>query len=135
MRFLLDTNICVYSLNRRPPEVLDRLREVGPTAVGISVITLVELRHGAANSRDPDRSHAKLDLFLAPIRVLDFDRRAGELAGSIRAILRRRGQPIGDMDSLIAAHALSRDLVLVSNNLREFDRVEGLRTENWITAP
>lgn len=114
--------------------MLERLREVGPAAIGISVITWAELRHGAANSSDPNRSLAKLDLFVAPIRVLDFDRRAAEFAGSVRATLQRRGRPIGDMDTLIAAHALSRDLVLVSNNLREFARVDGLRTENWVES-
>lgn len=134
MRFLLDTNICVYALKRRPPEVLQRLREVGPAEVGISVVTLVELRHGAAKSQDPPKAHRKLDLFLKPLTVLDFDERAAEKAGRLRAALERAGTPIGDLDSLIAAHALATGNVLVSNNLREFDGVAHLRTENWVAC-
>ncbi|MFP3939879.1 MAG: type II toxin-antitoxin system tRNA(fMet)-specific endonuclease VapC [Acidobacteriota bacterium] len=134
MKFLLDTNVCIYSLNRRPPEVLQRLREVGPAAVAISVITVVELRHGAAKSQNPSKARGKLDRFLKPLSVLDFDREAAEAAGRIRADLERAGTPVGDLDSLIAAHALSAKLTLVSNNLREFDRVPGLRTENWVAS-
>lgn len=134
MKFLLDTNICVYSLNRRPPEVLERLREVGPSAVGISVISVVELRHGAEKSQDPERAHGKLDLFFRPMSILVFDEDAAETAGRVRADLDRRGIPIGDLDSLIAAHALANNLVLVSNNLREFERVPDLRTENWVAS-
>lgn len=134
MRYLLDTNICIYSLNRRPPEVLERLAQVGPTAVAISVITLLELRHGAEKSQDPAKSHGKLDLFLRAMPVLEFDESAAEAAARIRAALDRRGTPIGDLDSLIAGHALSRDLVLVTNNLREFERVPGLTIENWVDS-
>lgn len=131
MKYLLDTNICVYSLNRRPPEVLQRLREVGPAAVAISVITVVELRHGATKSQNPEKAHGKLDLFLGPLPVLEFDEAAADKAGRIRADLERAGTPIGDLDSLIAAHALAAGLVLVSNNLREYERVLHLETENW----
>ena len=134
MRYLLDTSICIYSLNRRPPEVLERLAQVGPASVAISVVTLVELRHGAEKSQEPAKSHRKLDLFLRPMPILDFDEAAAEIAGRIRADLDRRGTPIGDLDSLIAAHAFSRGLVLVTNNLRELGSVEGLRTENWVAS-
>jgi tRNA(fMet)-specific endonuclease VapC len=134
LRFLLDTNICVYSLNRRPPEVLQRLREVGPAGIAIRVITVVELRHGAAKSQDPKGAHEKLNLLLKPLSVLDFDEDAAQTAGRIRAELDRAGTPIGDLDSLIAAHALSAGLTLVSNNLREFERVPHLRTENWVAS-
>lgn len=134
MKYLLDTNICIYSLNRRPPEMLERLRRVGPADVAVSVVTLVELRHGAEKSRDPERAHGKLDLFLAPVRVLDFDREAARAAGRIRAELDRRGTPIGDFDALIAAQAVARGSILVSNNLREFSRVPDLRYENWVAS-
>ena len=134
MRYLLDTNICVYALKRRPPEVLQRLREVGPAEVGISVVTLVELRHGAAKSQDPEKAHQKLDLFLKPLTVLEFDEPAAEKAGRLRADLERAGTPIGDLDSLIAAHALASGHTLVSNNLREFERVPHLKTENWVAS-
>ena len=134
MKYLLDTNICIYSLNRRPPEVLERLGQVGPAAVAISVVTLLELRHGAEKSQEPAKSHRKLDLFLRPMPILDFDQPAAELGGRVRAELDRRGTPVGDLDSLIAAHALSRGLVLVTNNVREFERVDSLRIENWVGA-
>ena len=132
MKYLLDTNICIYALKNRPPEVLKRLETVGPCAVAISVITSLELRHGAEKSQHTDKAHAKLDLFLSPIRVLPFDEAAALMGARIRAVLDRKGLPIGDFDSLIAAQALSLDLVLVSNNLREFSRVPDLRYENWV---
>jgi tRNA(fMet)-specific endonuclease VapC len=132
LKYLLDTNICIYSLKKRPPEVLERLRRVGPAAVAISVVTVLELRHGAEKSHEPERSHRALDLFFRPMPVLAFDVAAAEAAGRIRAELDHRGAPIGDLDSLIAAHAVSRGLVLVTNNLREFERVQGLRTDNWV---
>jgi tRNA(fMet)-specific endonuclease VapC len=132
VKYLLDTNICIYALKNRPPEVLERLRAVGPAAVAVSVITVLELRHGAEKSRDPAKAHGKLDLFLAPIAALDFDGAAALHGARLRAMLDLNGTPIGDLDSLIAAQALSLDLVLVSNNLREFSRVPGLRYENWI---
>ena len=132
MRFLLDTNICIYAMKNRPPEVLERFRAVGKTAVAVSVITTLELRQGAEKSQRAVQNHAALDLFLGPIRILPFDAEAALCGARIRADLERRGLPIGDLDSLIAAHALALDLTLVTNNLGEFERVPGLRTENWV---
>lgn len=132
MRYLLDTNICIYALKRQPPEVLERLKAVNRTDVAVSVITALELRHGAHKSQQPDIAHSKLDLFLSPMRILPFDESAAAEAAKLRAHLDLQGQPIGDLDSLIAGHALALDLILVSNNLREFDRVPGLRVENWV---
>lgn len=134
MRYLLDTNICIYALKRRPAEVLERLRAVGRTAVALSVITVLELRHGAHKSQHPEIAHSKLDLFLSPIRILPFDQQAAAEAAALRAHLDLHGQPIGDLDSLIAGHALSLDLILVTNNLREFDRVPGLQAESWVAT-
>ena len=132
MKYLLDTNICIYALNRRPPEVLERLRAEGQEAVAISVITMLELRQGAHKSQHPEKTHGKLDLFLGPLRILPFDEKAALEGARIRAHLEQQGKPIGDLDSLIAAHACSRNLVMVTNNLKEFSRVPGLRTENWV---
>ena len=132
MRYLLDTNICIYALKNRPPEVLERLRSIGRAAVAVSVITVLELRHGADKSQFPEPSHSRLDVFLGPIRILPFEEDDARICGRIRAHLDRLGRPIGDLDSLIAAQALSRDLILVTNNLREFERVPDLRTENWV---
>jgi len=132
LKYLLDTNICIYSLNRRPPEVIERLRVEGQEAVAISVITMLELRQGAAKSQNPEKTHGKLDLFLGPLKILPFDENAALEGARIRAHLELQGNRIGDLDSLIAAHALSRKLIMVTNNLREFSRVPGLRTENWV---
>lgn len=132
MKFLLDTNICIYALKRRPPEVLARLRSIHPEDLGISVVTVLELRQGAEKSQVSERTHARLDAFMAPLRIVPFEEKDAWEGAKIRARLQRLGTPIGDYDCLIAASARARDLVLVSNNLREFDRVDGLRTENWV---
>lgn len=132
MKFLLDTNICIYALKNKPPEVLERLRAVGADAVAISVITMLEIRQGAEKSQHPKKTHKRLDPFLAPLTILPFDEEAASEGARIRAHLERQGTPIGDLDSLIAAHAIARGLTLVTNNLREFNRVPGLRTENWV---
>jgi tRNA(fMet)-specific endonuclease VapC len=129
--YLLDTNICIYALKNRPPEVLERLQAVGREAVARSVITVLELRQGAEKSQQAAANHSRLDFFLSPIKILPFDEDAAVVGARIRVHLERRGTPIGDLDSLIAAHALARDLILVTNNLREFERVPGLQTENW----
>ena len=131
MTYLLDTNICIYALKNRPPEVLAQLQTAGRAAVALSVITVLELRQGAEKSERAATNHARLDVFLAPMKILPFDEEAAIIAAKIRAHLERKGTPIGDLDSLIAAHALARDLILVTNNLREFERVPGLLTENW----
>jgi tRNA(fMet)-specific endonuclease VapC len=133
--YLLDTNICIYSLKNRPPEVLERLSNVGRAAVAVSSITVLELRQGAEKSQQSVATHKRLDHFLNPIKVLPFDEAAALAGARIRAHLERQGRPIGDFDSLIAAHALSRDLILVTNNLREFERVPDLQTENWVDSP
>lgn len=133
MIYLLDTNICIYALNRRPPEVLEKLRSISRSAVAVSVITVLELRQGAEKSQDPEKAHQKLDFFLSSIRALPFDEDAALVAARIRAILERQGRPVGDLDSLIAAHALAQDLILVTNNLREFERIPDLRAESWVS--
>lgn len=132
MIYLLDTNICVYALKRRAPAVLTRLREAGQEAVEVSVITVLELRQGAEKSRETARAHQRLDALLSSILALSFDVDAAVVGSGVRAHLKCAGTPIGDLDSLIAAQALARNLVLATNNLREFERVPGLRTENWI---
>ncbi|HVT57454.1 MAG TPA: PIN domain-containing protein [Thermoanaerobaculia bacterium] len=132
MRYLLDTNICIYALKHRPPEVLEHLRAVGPTEVALSVLTVLELRQGAEGSQQPQTAHSRLDLFLGPLRVLPFETEDALVGARVRAALARRGRPIGDLDSLIASQAIARDLILVTNNLGEFERVEGLRTANWV---
>ena len=131
MRYLLDSNICVYALKNRPPKVLRRLEVAGRATVAVSVITVLELRQGANKSQRPEINHAALDDLLGPITVLPFEETDALVAAQVRASLERIGRPIGDFDSLIAAHALARDLTVVTNNVDEFERVPDLRVENW----
>jgi tRNA(fMet)-specific endonuclease VapC len=131
MLFMLDTNICIYVIRNRPAEVLVKLKRFNPADLAISVVTVCELEYGASKSSNPARNRETLSWFLAPFEICPFDARAAFHYGEIRAQLERKGSPIGAMDLLIAAHARSLSLPLVTNNLREFERVSGLRTENW----
>jgi tRNA(fMet)-specific endonuclease VapC len=133
LKYLLDTNICIYALKNRPPEVLQRLQEVGRAAVAVSVMTVLELRQGANKSQQSAANHARLDSFLKPTLVLDFEEHDAVAGARLRTHLERQGTPIGDFDSLIAAQALARELILVTNNLREFERIPGLQVENWVS--
>lgn len=131
LKYLLDTNIVIYVIKYRPPEVREVFnRHHGRMA--ISAVTLAELLHGAEKSADVPRNLRVVEDFCSRLDVLPYGIKAAQHYGSIRAALERRGQPIGVNDLHIAAHARSEGLVLVSNNLREFDRVEGLLTENWL---
>ena len=131
MRFLLDTNICIYIINRKPAQVVDRFRRFPLGVIGVSSITAAELAFGVTKSGSA-RNRAALQKFLAPLEVLPFSADAIWHYSQIRASLERMGTPIGALDTLIAAHALTLDVVLVSNNLKEFQRVDGLQCENWI---
>ena len=133
MRHMLDTCICVELLRGKAPKVFARLRRFAPDAVSISSITLAELHYGVARSSDPARHEVLLAKFLAPLSVLSFDAQAAETYGHVRAALARAGTPIGPLDTLIASHALSLGMVLVTNNEREFNRVKGLAVENWLS--
>ena len=132
MRVLLDTNICIYIIKQRPASVLKKFASYPVGDIGISVITLAELEYGASKSGQPAKNRKALDLFVSPLEVAAFDRRATAAYGRIRALLEKKGRPIGSLDLLIAAHALSLDVRLVTNNVREFKRVPSLRVENWI---
>lgn len=131
LKYLLDTNIVIYVIKHRPPEVREVFnRHQGRMA--ISAVTLAELLHGAEKSADTPRNLRVVEDLCSRLDVLPYGLKAAQHYGSIRAALERRGQPIGVNDLHIAAHARSEGLTLVSNNLREFDRVEGLLTENWL---
>ena len=131
MRFLLDTNVCVDYLNGRYPGVAKKLLGSTPDTVAVSSIAVAELRYGAEKSARPEENHRRIDLLLEGLRTLEFDLDAGAAYGRLRATLEARGTPIGPNDMLIAAQALGHDLVLVSADVAEFERVEGLRLENW----
>lgn len=133
LRYLLDTNIVIYVIKHRPPTA----REVFNGHQGqmaVSAITQAELWHGAEKSADPSRNLRVVEDFCSRLAVLPYGDKAAAHYGSIRADLERKGTPIGVNDLHIAAHARSEGLVLVTNNLREFERVEGLRLENWVAA-
>ena len=131
MKLLLDTNICIYIIKQQPATVLRRFLEHQVGDIGISSITLAELRFGIAKSVQQERNAAALDQFIIPLEIVPFDERAALLYGEIRAYLEKRGTPIGSMDLLIAAHALSLRVTLVTNNSREFDRVPSLTCVDW----
>ncbi len=131
MEYLLDTNICIYIIKKKPEIVLERFRGLALGSVGISAITLAELEYGIRKSGSPDRNLEALNQFLVPLDIKDFDYNATVVYGKIRASLERVGTPIGPLDTLIAAHALSLNVTLVTNNEKEFSRVSGLKIENW----
>lgn len=132
MRYLLDTNICIYLIRRRPPQVLDRFQRCAIGDIGLSTVTVAELEYGAAKSEFPAKNRQALEAFTLPLEIVSFDTAAAVAYGSVRADLERQGIPIGAMDLLIAAHALSLGVILVTNNTREFARVQGLPVENWV---
>ena len=132
MRYLLDTNICIYLIKKRPSEVLERFRQHSPQDVAISTITLFELQYGIEKSQYRQRSEGALTKFLLPLNLIPFDRSAAMEAAAIRARLEKKGMPIGPYDLLIAGLARSQGLTLVTNNIKEFVRIVDLPLENWV---
>ena len=130
MRYMLDTDICIYVINERPAHVLTAFRAHAAHGLGISSVTAGELFYGVARTGS-QRNLQALRQFLAPLEIAPFNSAAAEIFGSLRAWLTAQGTPIGPYDSQIAAHAQALGLTLVSNNTREFLRVPGLRVENW----
>jgi len=130
LRYMLDTNLCIRVLRDRPSGLRERFNEQSD-GLCISTVVLTELLHGAAKSARPEHYRGEVERFAARLEVLSFDADAAGHAAEIRAILERRGQVIGGYDLQIAGHARSRGLVVVTSNLREFNRVDGLRCENW----
>ncbi len=131
MKYILDTNICEFVIRGKSPLVLQRFRQQLPDDLGVSTVTLAELRFGADKSKDPIKNHAALNSFLAPIQVLTFDAECAEYYGRVRSDLEKRGVPIGPLDTMIAAQSLRLHLPLVTNNTSEFSRVPGLKLEDW----
>jgi tRNA(fMet)-specific endonuclease VapC len=131
---LLDTNICIYIINAKPAAVLQRFRDYRMGEIAICSVVAAELAYGVAKSGSA-RNRQALEMFLAPLMILPFDEAAVWAYGDLRSDLERRGQPIGALDTMIAAHALSQNATLVTNNLSEFERVPGLQLENWVPNP
>ena len=130
MIYLLDTNICIYIINARPPHVLERFRRHSAGTVGISAITASELTFGVVKSGSAKNRYA-LEMFFAPLEIFPFDAAAIWHYGDIRSSLEKRGTPIGALDTMIAAHTRALEATLVTNNTSEFRRVDGLLIENW----
>jgi tRNA(fMet)-specific endonuclease VapC len=130
-RYLLDTNICIYIRQRRPEEVLRRFRKLRPGEAALSVITYGELLYGAAKSARRNTAMERLHELVRLLPALPMPEAAGETYGMLRAELEAKGQMIGNNDLWIAAHALASKLTLVTNNEKEFQRVRGLKFENW----
>ncbi|MCP9825317.1 type II toxin-antitoxin system VapC family toxin [Synechococcus sp. EJ6-Ellesmere] len=131
---LLDTNICIYIINAKPVAVLERFKHHRLGEIGLCSVVAAELAFGVAKSGSA-RNRQALEMFLAPLTILPFDERAAWAYGDLRAELEGRGTPIGSLDTMIAAHALSQQATLITNNTREFAQVPGLHVENWVPTP
>lgn len=132
MKYMLDTNICIYAMKNKPEKVLQRLKDEINEGVCISSITLAELEYGMKHSSNPAKNEQALLRFLVPLSVLPFGAAAASEYGEIRAFLQKQGAPIGPLDMLIAGHAKAEEITLVTNNVREFERVPLLELENWV---
>jgi tRNA(fMet)-specific endonuclease VapC len=132
MMWMLDTNICIYIIKHRPPEVIEKFRNLRVAQVAVSSVTVLELMFGVCKSQQQKKSKSALQHFLQPLEVTAFTREDGETAGELRAELATQGRPVGPYDLQIAAQALRRGHTLVTNNPREFERIKGLMLENWV---
>jgi len=130
--YMLDTNICIYLIKNNPPHVRTHFERLQPGDILLSSIVLAELMYGVSKSQHKERNLAALEMFLMPLEIVQFDAQAAEKYGDLRAGLERSGKIIGGNDLFIAAHSLSLDATLVTNNVKEFDRVPELHIENWI---
>jgi len=133
MRYMLDTNICIYLIKKKPIKVLKKLRTFYITDIVISAITLSELEYGVSKSSRKEKNRDALNKFLVPLEIVPFDDKAAVHYGEIRTYLEKKGRVIGAMDMLMGAQARSMPVTLVTNNLREFKRIPDLRVENWTT--
>jgi tRNA(fMet)-specific endonuclease VapC len=133
MEFMLDTNICIYIIKRKPRDVIERFKQTEISRIGVSAITLSELSYGVSKSSKPEQNQVALAQFIAPLEILPYGDDAAQYYGILRTHLEKQGTPIGSLDMLIAAHALSTDCTLVTNNEKEFVRIPKLKVENWVT--
>ncbi len=132
MKYLLDTNICIYAIKHRPPSVLKKLMSLNADDVAIASITNAELVYGAYKSQKVEQNLEAISLFLSPFTILDFGGSAVKSYGQIRSTLEKQGEIIGANDLIIAAQAMAQNYILVTNNEKEFSRINGLIVENWV---
>ena len=130
--YLLDTNICIYIINKRPRKVIERIKTLEPVNIKLSSISVSELEYGVAKSKYREKNREALIEFISGFDIIPFDEKDTEVYGLIRADLERRGDIIGAYDMQIASQAISRNLVLVTNNVNEFQRVRNLKIKNWV---
>ncbi|MBI5181482.1 MAG: type II toxin-antitoxin system VapC family toxin [Nitrospirae bacterium] len=131
MKYMLDTNICIYLIKKKPEKVLRHFKAHAIGDIGISSITLAELRYGVEKSQQVQKNRDALYEFLLPLEIADFDDKATVSYGKVRVALEKAGTPVGSMDMLIGAHALSLVATLVTNNVREFRHLKGLNIADW----
>ncbi|MEK6679889.1 MAG: type II toxin-antitoxin system VapC family toxin [Nitrospirota bacterium] len=131
MKYMLDTNICIYLIKKKSEKVLRHFKAHAIGDIGISSITLAELRYGVEKSQQAQKNREALYEFLLPLEIADFDDEATVSYGTVRAALEKAGTPVGSMDMLIGAHALSLGATLVTNNVREFKQIKGLNIADW----
>lgn len=134
MKVMLDTNICIAIIKRKPPQVLKRFTAYKVGEIGISWVTLAELEFGVAKSRHVEKNQAALEEFVLPLEIANFDREAARVYGRVRAALEEKGTPIGSLDVMIGAHALVLGATLATNNTKEFSRIKGLTVVDWLDS-
>ena len=131
MRYLLDTDICSYIIRQRPRSLIDKFKSIPLGEIGISVITICEFESGIPGSAHPEKLRSAIDTFLSPFSIIDFQQTDAISFGALDFYLQSKGIPIGDMDTMIASQAISRKLVLVTNNVKHYSRVPNLTYESW----
>lgn len=131
MKYMLDTNICIYLIKQQPPKVLKHFKAHTVGDIGISSLTLAELRYGVSKSQHLEKNRQALDEFILPLEIADFDEQAAREYGAIRAELEKAGKPIGSMDMLIGAHAHALGVTLITNNTKEFKQIKNLKIVDW----
>lgn len=130
--YLLDTNICIYIINKNPLKVVEHIKTLKPHQIKLSSISLGELEYGVSKSKDRDRNRNALVHFASAFDIIEFNDDDAEVYGLIRAELEKKGQVIGPYDMQLAAQAITRDLILVTNNISEFSRISNIKLENWV---
>ncbi len=132
MKVMLDTNICIAIIKRKPPQVLERFNAYKVGEIGISWITLAELEFDVAKSQHQEKNQAALDEFVLPLEIANVNRDVARVYGRIRAMLEKKGTPMGSLDMMMGAHALSLGVTLATNDIREFSRIKGLTVVDWL---
>lgn len=131
MKYLIDTNICIYIMNNHPDNIINRFKQLELGDIGVSTVSISELQYGVSKSRHREENQIRLEEFLAPLEICPYDKTAASAYGDIRCHLEKIGKLIGPLDMLIAAQALGHGWALVTNNEDEFKRVKGLKVQNW----